>query len=152
KDSAATEALSQAATRITDEDIVTEVLNAIGRRDFSETQTFFQNYLRSPNTSSDLRVAAIEALSETKGDPTAFLVSVASDVDSDVRASAAWVMIATEATGNAGGQLLGLLQSEQDSDVRLRLYQALENQESFDVASVLAAVQKETDPAARVAG
>ena len=32
------------------------------------------------------------------------------------------------------------------------MYQALGNQESFDVASVLAAVQKETDPAARVAG
>ena len=89
------------------------MLNALGGREFSETQTFFQNYLRSPNTSSDLRVAAIEALSETKGDPTAFLVSVASDVDSDVRASAAWVLSATEVTGNAGGQLLGLLQSEQ---------------------------------------
>jgi HEAT repeat protein len=144
-------ALAQAATTLGDEDIVTQVLNAIGGRDFSETQSFFQKYMGSA-VSSDLRVAAIESLAQAKGDPTAFLASYLSDPDAEVRGSAAWAMSATDATGNAGAQLLSSLQGEQDPDVRRRLYQALENQGSFDTSTALALVQQETDPAARVAG
>ena len=145
------ETLQQAARTIGDEDIVTQVLNAIGGRDFSETQAFFQQYLGSA-PSSDLRVAAIESLWQAKGDPTAFLAGYISDPDAEVRASAAWAMSATDATGNAGPQLLASLQGEQDADVRLRLYQALRNQESFDTGTALALVQREADSLARVAG
>ena len=102
--------------------------------------------------SSDLRVAAIESLWQAKGDPTAFLAGYISDPDAEVRASAAWAMSATDATGNAGPQLLASLQGEQDADVRRRLYQALGNQESFDTSTALALVQRETDPTARLAG
>lgn len=144
--------LSQAAANISDPEIVTQIVNALGGRDFAETQAFFQTYLRNPNISSELRVEAVEALSHAQGDPSAFLATIASDVDSDVRVAAAWAMSATETSGNAGAQLLSLLQSEQDPDVRLRLYQALRNQESFDPGLALATVQKETDPSARVAG
>jgi HEAT repeat protein len=144
------QALSQAATTVTDEDTVKAILDAIGGRNFDETQTFFQNYLRNPSVSSELRVAAVEALSTAQGDPTAFLASLASDPDSDVRTSAAWAMSATEATGNIGTQLLGMVQAENDPDVRLRLYQALENQESLDPSAVLAAARNEKDPAAFV--
>ena len=62
------EALAQAAVTIGDEDIVTQVLDAIGGREFSETQPFFQKYLGSA-VSSELRVAAIESLWQAKGDP-----------------------------------------------------------------------------------
>lgn len=144
--------LAQAANTITDPDIVTHVLNALGGRDFSETQTFFQNYLHSANVSSELRVVAAESLAQAQGDPSAFLVSLASDVDADVRASAAWAMSATPENGTAATQILALLQGEQDPDVRLRLFQALRNQDNVDLASALAAVQRETDPGARVAG
>ena len=61
-------------------------------------------------------------------------------------------MSATDSTGNSGSQLLAALQGEQDADVRRRLYQALGNQETFDASTALALVQRETDPAARVAG
>jgi HEAT repeat protein len=144
-------ALAQAAMTIGDEDIVTQVLNAIGGRDFSETQSFYQQYMGSA-ASSDLRVAAIESLWQAKGDPTAFLAGYISDSDAEVRASAAWAMSATDSTGNSGSQLLAALQGEQDADVRRRLYQALGNQETFDASTALALVQRETDPAARVAG
>ena len=147
----AMQALAQAATTIGDEDIVTQVLNAIGGRDISETQAFFQQYLGS-GVASDLRVAAIESLAQAKGDPTAFLVNYISDSDAEVRASAAWTMSATDATGNAGPQVLASLQGEQDPEVRRRLYQALANQESFDTSTALALVQRENDPTARVAG
>jgi HEAT repeat protein len=102
--------------------------------------------------SSELRVAAIESLAQAKGDPTAFLASFISDSDAEVRASAAWTMSATDATGNAAPQLLAALQGEQDPEVRRRLYQALGNQESFDTSTTLALIQRETDLAARVAG
>jgi len=82
-------ALAQAAMTLGDEDLVTQVLNAIGGRDVSETQPFFQQYMGSA-VSSDLRVAAIESLWQAKGDPTAFLTGYISDSDAEVRASAAW--------------------------------------------------------------
>ena len=149
--SAAMEALAQAAVTIGDEDIVTQVLDAIGGREFSETQPFFQKYLGSA-VSSELRVAAIESLWQAKGDPSAFLTSYISDSDPEVRAGAAWALSATDATGNVGSQLLSSLQGEQDAEVRRRLYQALSNQESFDTTTALALVQREADPSARVAG
>jgi HEAT repeat protein len=147
----AMEALAQAALTIGDEDILTQVLDAIGGRDFSETQSFFQKYMGSA-VSSDLRVAAIESLWQAKGDPSTFLAGYISDSDAEVRASAAWAMSATDTTGNIGSQLLASLQGEQEADVRRRLYQALGNQESFDITTALALVQREADPSARVAG
>jgi HEAT repeat protein len=147
----AMQALAQAATTLGDPDLVTQALNAIGGRDFSETQSFFQQYMGSA-VSSDLRVAAIESLWQAKGDPTAFLAGYLSDSDAQVRASAAWAMSATDATGDAGPQLLASLQGEQDADVRRRLYQALGNQASFDASTALALVQREADPTARIAG
>lgn len=144
--------LTQAATVITDEAIVAQVLNAIGSRDISETQTFFENYLRSPNASMDMKVEAVESLWRAQGDPSAFLATVAANPDSDLRAAAAWAMSATDESGKLGPQVTALLQAESDPDVRLRLYQALSNQENLDATAAFAAVQKESDPAARVAG
>ncbi|MCX6923580.1 MAG: HEAT repeat domain-containing protein, partial [Verrucomicrobia bacterium] len=144
-------ALAQAATTLGDEDLVTQVLNAIGGREFGETKSFFQQYMGSA-VSSDLRVAAIESLWQAKGDPSTFLAGYLSDSDAEVRASAAWAMSAADETGNAGPQLLVALQGEQDPDVRRRLYQALGNQEGLDTSTALALVQRETDPTARVAG
>ena len=145
------EALCQAAMTIGDEDIVSEVLDALGGRDFSETQSFFDKYMGSA-VSSDLRVTAIESLWQAKGDPTAFLVKYLSDSDAEVRNSAAWAMSATDATGKHGQQLLASLQGEQDEGVRVRLYQALGNQDSFDTGTVLALLQQEKGSSARVAG
>ena len=147
----ALQALSQAALTLGDEDIVTQVLDAIGGRDFNETKGFFQQYMGSA-VSSDLRVTAIESLAQAQGNPTEFLTGYLTDSDADVRASAAWAMSATDATGNAGAQLLASLQGEQDPEVRRRLYQALANQEGFDAATALALVQRETDPTAKISG
>jgi HEAT repeat protein len=151
-DSSALQALSQAAQSMQDPDMVKDVLDAIGSRDFSETETFFQNYLRSPTVSSELRVAAVEALAQAQGKPTDFLLSLMTDTDPEVKVAAAWALSATESSGNAGPQLIGLLQAEQDPDVRLRIYQALGNQESFDVNAVINALRGETEPDNRIAG
>jgi HEAT repeat protein len=144
--------LTQAAQQKDDDDVVEAALKALGDRDFTETQPFFQNYLKSSDVSSELRVDAVEAIGGASGDPTAFLASMLTDPDNAVRTAAAWALSATSATGSAGPQILSLLQSETDPDVRLRLYQALRNQDSFDVGSALSLVQNETDSSARIAG
>ncbi len=143
--------LSRAAYGITDEDIVTQVLNAIGQRDISESQPFLENYLRSPIASTDLKVEAVEALWQSQGDASAFLATIAANPDPDIRAAAAWALSATDEPGSVGSQLLNLLQREQDADVRLRLYQALGNQQDLDLRVALALVQQETNPSAQVA-
>ena len=140
------------AAKQQDDDVAAAAIKALGGRDFSETQPFFESYLHSADVSSEQRVAAVEALGGAEGDPTAFLVSLLHDPDDNVRVEAAWALSAISATGNAGAQLLALLQNETDEDVRLRLYQALRNQDTFDVSAAMALVQNETDPSARIAG
>lgn len=152
KQAGAVEALTQAAMTVNDSDMVNELLNALGTRDFSETKDFFLNYLRSPNISSELRSAAVEALAQAEGNPTEFLRSILADGDSEVRTAAAWALSATDAKGNAGQSVIGRLQVEDDPDVRLRLYQALRNQESFDVGTVINLLQQEQDSSVRIAG
>jgi HEAT repeat protein len=144
--------LTQAAQQTDDQDVAAAALKALGGRNFADTQAFFENFMKSPDASPELRLAAVEALGGAEGDPTAFLTSLLTDPDSQIRAEAAWALSATSATGNAGPQLLALLQSETDEDVRLRLYQALRNQQSYDVSAALAIVEKESDPSARIAG
>jgi HEAT repeat protein len=147
-----TDALTQAVKQTGDEDLAAAAMRALGSRNFTETESFFQDYLRSRDVTTENRVAAIEALANAQGDPTALLVSLAADPESDVRVAAASALTSTEVTGNAGAQLLALAQAETDPDVRLRLYQAMENQESFDPKAALALVQGEKDPSARIAG
>jgi HEAT repeat protein len=145
--------LSQAARESDDEEVVKAAVDSIGGLDFSGTKDFFQDFLQSGQVSTDLRVAAVEALAQAQGDPTSFLAGLAAkDADPEVRAAAAWAMSATETTGNSGPDLLAMLQNESDPDVRLRLYQALRNQQDFDVNAALADVQTEKDPSARIAG
>lgn len=146
--------LARASTTITDEDVVTQVLNALGARPIDEVKSVIQNYISSPTVSTDMKVAAVEALGQAQGDASTFLASLAKDQtqSADVRAAAAWAMSTTETEGTQGAELTAMLQSETDPAVRRRLYQALGNQESFDVSSVESLVQKETDPSALVAG
>jgi HEAT repeat protein len=146
--------LSRAAREAHDANVAKAALDAIGKLDFSDTRGFFQDYIQSANTSSELRVDAIDAVAASQGDPNSFLAQLAAnhDLDSEARAEAAWAMSATDVTGNNGAQLLAMLQNETDPDVRLRLYQALNNQDSFDTAAALAMVQKENDPTAIAVG
>ena len=146
--------LTRAATSPGEEAIVEAALKGIGLRDIKETESFYQNYLRSPNADTELKKTAVGGLSEAQGDPSRFLAGVAGDksFDPEVRGEAAWALSATETSGTAGAQVLELLGKETDADVRRRLYEALGNQETYDIAAVQAAVPKETDMSARVSG
>ncbi len=145
--------LSRAAKESDDADVAAAALHSIGGFDFSDTKNFFQDFLQLPNVSCDLQVAAVEAIAQAQGDPTAFLADLAAkSSDPEIRVAAAMGLSVTEVTGNVGPELLAMLNNEADPDVRLRLYQALRNQQEFDVNAALAMVQKESDSSARVAG
>ena len=80
--------LIKAATQIQDDDVVESVLDGLGRRQFSETQDFFRGYLDSPNVSPDLKVLAIEAITDSDGDVAPFLAKYLNDPNPDVRDAA----------------------------------------------------------------
>ncbi|HZL42961.1 MAG TPA: HEAT repeat domain-containing protein [Verrucomicrobiae bacterium] len=145
--------LSRAAKESTDEDVAMAALNAIGGLDFNTTKAFYEDFLQSPNVSCDLQIAAVESLVQAEGDTSGFLAKLAAtSSDPEIRLAAAWALSATQDAGNLGPDVLALIGKEADPDVRLRLYQALANQQSFDVNAAISAVQNEADPSARVAG
>jgi HEAT repeat protein len=136
----------------TEEPVVTQLLKGLGTRPIEETKEFLQNYLSSPAISSELKATAIESLSQAQGDPSPVLLASLHDANAQVRAAAAWALSDTLNIGNAGAELAGALQTETDPEVRRRLYQALGNQEAYDLGTIEAAIQKETDLSARLAG
>jgi len=149
---AALQTLIRAGTEIQDGTLMQNILTALGKRPFEQTQAFFRNYLETPNLSSELKVSALEALASNEGQPAPLLLKYAADPDSEVRDAALWALSTAETQTSFGPQLQDLLAQEKDASVRARLYEALGNQQSYDVASVLAQVQKETEPDTRLAG
>jgi HEAT repeat protein len=149
---AAYAALTNAAWQLKSPELVTSVLEGLGHRSIAESQAFFAEYLSNPAIPTDLRVAAVEALGNAAGDPSALLLRYAADADPEVRAGAAAALGSTEQKGSVGPDLLGLLQTETEPDVRMRLYQALGNQQQTDLGAVLESVQRESQTDVRIAG
>jgi len=149
---AAMEALSRAAMLNNDEAILSQLLDGVADHPIGESRDFFQNYLRSPHVSTDLKVTALEALGQTPGEVGSFLADYLRNPDPELRAAAAWALSTADDPGSLASQLMPLLQSESDPEVRRRLYQALGNQENVDWQTILPALQRETDAIARLAG
>lgn len=144
--------LKTAFYRTTDQRIKEEVLAGLGKQPFETTQGFFQVCLDSPDLSRSLRVTAIEALENTEGNVTPFLLKYAQDKDPEVRAASAWALAIQDSTGGIGDQLVSLLAREQDAEVRMRLYQALVRQPTFDLSKVVPLVANEQNEQTRLAG
>ena len=150
---AARAALVDALTRDPQAPAATQVLDSLGRFRFAQVSATFEEILSRPDTPSDFRVAAVEALGHSSEDAVPFLLAVASgDASADVRAAAAW------ASGvNAGGKRIGprlaeLAEREPEADVRRRLYEALLPQTEIPIERLLPTIGSEHDVAARVAG
>ncbi len=135
-----------------DREIAEAVLSGLGRQPFDRTEQFFRAYLESAKVDSDMRVLALESLGQTTGDVTPFLATFLTSKDADARAAAAWALANLDEPGNATRQLVSQLQAETQPEVRTRLYQALENQETPDPASLVPLIVSDGDTTARVAG
>jgi len=145
-------ALTRAAAEIPDQTIAESVLDGLGRQPFTETVDFFRGYLETPGRPAELKVAALEAIGNAEGDPAPFLLAYGSDPNPDLRAAAAWALNMADTVTDIGPQLLEWLKQESKPGVRARLYRALGNQDTYDASVVLALAQRESTPAARLAG
>ena len=143
--------LVRLVSEVNEREITEALLSGLGRLPIEQTQDFFQRYLESSETEIDLRVAALEALGESAGAAAPFLVKYLQSEQAEIRAAAAWAIANLETPGDVAGTLIARLRSESESEVRVRLYQALQNQERFDVG-VTSVIAAEQDPAARLAG
>jgi HEAT repeat protein len=143
--------LKGAFAAIQDPELRSQLLTALGERPFKDTRELIQQVLDAPDSTPEFRLAALESLSDLPAEASPFLAKYLFDADADIRSEAAWALSTTETPGNAGPQILSLLVNEQDAGVRLRLFQALSNQEGFDVNAALHLTQAETDPAVRLA-
>ena len=143
--------LIKLVSEVDDREITEALLSGLGRHPIEQTQDFFQRYLASRETEIDLRVAALEALGESAGAAAPFLVKYIQSEEAEIRAAAAWAIANLETPGDVAGTLVARLRGESDPEVRVRLYQALQNQERFDVG-VTSLIATEQDLAARLAG
>jgi HEAT repeat protein len=135
-----------------DREIAEAVLSGLGRQPFDRTGDFFRAYLESARVDPEMRVLALESLGQTMGDVAPFLAQFLTSKDADVRAAAAWAIANLEEPGDVAQQLVGQLRTETQPEVRTRMYQALENQETSDPASLLPLIVSDGDTTARVAG
>jgi HEAT repeat protein len=130
-----------------------QLLGALGHFPFDQIESLWKEFLEDPDTSTELRVAAVDALSNSSFEALSFLKSMAeSDRDSEVRERAAWAIAAHSQTGWMGQDLARMAGIEPEADVRRRLYEALTVQTDNPAESLLPMIQSETDIAARVAG
>ena len=129
-----------------------EIITALGQRDISETDEFFNQILKEKQDDPALRLAVAQALEGTQGDVSPFLINMLHDEDREVRAAAAWTLAAREEPGNVSQEIQALLGTEADPEVRMRLYQAMGNQENINIDAVAPAILNESDTGARSAG
>lgn len=135
-----------------DREIAEAVLSGLGRQPFDRTGDFFRAYLESARVDSEMRVLALESLGQTTGDVTPFLATFLTSKDADVRAAAAWAVANLDEPGDVAQQLVAQLRIETQPEVRTRLYQALENQDTPDPASLVPLIISDGDTTTRIAG
>jgi HEAT repeat protein len=151
-DPAATDVLKAAALEVKNTTVAKHVLAGLGNRPFAETESFYTAYLSDAQVSKELRVCALESLSGNDVAAGWFLLGFASqNADPEVRAAAAWAMSNAEEPGSFGADLVGMLRTEGDPEVRRRLYQALRNQSNCDVQELVQLLQADSEQRVRLA-
>jgi hypothetical protein len=148
------DALIKAFGMFSEPEVHEQLLGALGHFPFPQIEATWKQFLGDPNTDRELRVAAVDALSNSTPEALPFLKTVAgSDQDPEVREMSAWAISALSAGDEMMGPELGrMAAAEPEPDVRRRLYEALPAQQNNPSETLLPVIQAETDIAARVAG
>lgn len=135
-----------------DREIAEALLSGLGRQSFDRTERFFRAYLTSARVEPEMRMLALESLGQTTGNVAPFLTTFLTSEDADLRAAAAWAIANMDEPGDVSRQLIDQLRAETQPEVRTRIYQALENQETIDPVSLLPLIVSDGDTTARVVG
>lgn len=117
--------------QIEDKEAAKEIVVALARRPFGETESFFSSYLAQDNLDPEIRIAVLEALGDAAGDSSRLLLRYLADDDPETRAAAAWGLANLEGPGQIATQLLKHLDNEKDADIRAYINIALEKQRSI---------------------
>ena len=144
--------LVESLNKIADREIATTILTGLGQRSFTETEPFFRSFLGRSDVPTELRVAALESLGHADGNPVPLLLQHLESNDSRVRVASAWALSMAENPPDVAPQLFKQLEGEGSAEVRMRIYQALENQSNVDAEILLAAVRNDQAVSSRVAG
>src|SRR5262245_7435174 len=91
---AAREALVEAFGQTPSTVLASEILSSLGKFDFPAITDIFAEYLAALDTPSTMRVVAVEALANSSAEAAPFLLRLAEDSDTHVRAAAAWAISA----------------------------------------------------------
>ncbi|MGH7926279.1 MAG: HEAT repeat domain-containing protein, partial [Candidatus Binatia bacterium] len=129
---AASGALTKVLGETSDEQLVEAIVSGLAEQSFAETEGAFRALLNNAGTAIELRVAALEALGQAKGDPTILLMEQFDDPEPAIRAAAAWGLANLENLGNLAPRLLSLHAKEADPEVRARILQALQHHRGVD--------------------
>jgi HEAT repeat protein len=129
-----------------------EIVTAAGHRDIEQIRPFLENVLNDERSDASVRLALAESLENSSQQVSFLLLPLLQDPDNQVREAAAWSLATTETTGDIASELITAVKQEMDSEVRKRLFQALQEQENFNVAEILPIISAETDVSAKIAG
>src|ERR1044071_8057898 len=143
--------LVESLNKMTDRALAAAVLGVLAEHAFAESEPFFRQYLGRADVPVALRVAALEALGEANGNPVPLLLEQLGSGDEAIRAASAWAIGMLDNPTPVAPDLLRVLNGEKSSEVRTRLYQALENQPGVDAQTLLSSVLNDS-AASRVAG
>ncbi len=135
-----------------DETIAREIVNGLGRFEFSMVADVFGKLLGDADGAPALRVTAAEALAHSSAEAVPFLLNFSGrDTDPEVRASAAWAISAHDGVKDLAPALAAMAQGEPAADVRRRLFEAMLPQPEIPGEALLRLARAETDTAARIA-
>ena len=118
--------LRESLTRAGDSNLVPSILEALGEQPYSETEDFFRSILTDGEVDPEIKIAALEALSDAPPESSELLLEIASGAsEPELRIVAVESLTLMDGSEDAVAPLLDILDRESSPDVRAELYSAL---------------------------
>jgi HEAT repeat protein len=122
----ATASLRESLTQIDDPNLTPSILEALGEQSYSETEDFFRSILADGEIDPQIKIAALEALSEAPPESSELLLEFASGAsEPELRIAAVESLALLDEPEDAVAPLLDILDRETSPEVRAELYSAL---------------------------
>jgi HEAT repeat protein len=122
----ATASLLESLTGIGDSKLVSSILEAIGEQPYGETEDFFRSVLTDGEVDPEIKIAALDALSDAPPESSELLLEFASGAsEPELRIAAIESLALLDGSEDAVVSLLDILDRESSPDVRAELYNAL---------------------------
>jgi HEAT repeat protein len=122
----ATASLLESLTRIGDSNLVSSILEALGEQPYRDTEDFFRSILTDGEVDPEIKIAALDALSDAPPESSELLLEFASGAsEPELRIAAVESLASLDESDDAVVSLLGILGRELSPDVRAELYNAL---------------------------